>query len=147
MVTVDDMNRRIMDLLRTDGKMTYNDVAVKLRRSPSTIRDRIRRLEDDKVILGYVAVVNAERMGMKVEGVLLANLNDGVQSEKLRTLAKVPGVTEVLQVSGKRRILVRLNAPDNRTLEDTIQRDIIPIGLKDIELRIVLESVVRFPGI
>jgi DNA-binding Lrp family transcriptional regulator len=136
-----------MDLLRTDGKMTYNDVAVKLRRSPSTIRDRIRRLEDDKVILGYVAVVNAERMGMKVEGVLLANLNDGVQSEKLRTLAKVPGVTEVLQVSGKRRILVRLNAPDNRTLEDTIQRDIIPIGLKDIELRIVLESVVRFPGI
>jgi len=147
LVTVDDMNRRIMDLLRTDGKMTYNDVAVKLRRSPSTIRDRIRRLEDDKVILGYVAVVNAERMGMKVEGVLLANLNDGVQSEKLRTLAKVPGVTEVLQVSGKRRILVRLNAPDNRTLEDTIQRDIIPIGLKDIELRIVLESVVRFPGI
>jgi DNA-binding Lrp family transcriptional regulator len=147
MVTVDDMNRRIMDLLRTDGKMTYNDVAVKLRRSPSTIRDRIRRLEDDKVILGYVAVVNAERMGMKVEGVLLANLTDGVQSEKLRALAKVPGVTEVLQVSGKRRILVRLNAPDNRTLEDTIQRNIIPIGLKDIELRIVLESVVRFPGI
>lgn len=147
MVTVDDMNRRIMDLLRTDGKMTYKDVAVKLRRSPSTIRDRIRSLEDDKVILGYVAVVNAERMGMKVEGVLLANLNDGVQSERLRALAKVPGITEVLQVSGKRRILVRLNAPDNRTLEDTIQRDIIPIGLKDIELRIVLESVVRFPGI
>ena len=74
MVAVDDMNRKILKLLTTDGKMSYNEVAQRLRRSPSTIRDRIRRLEGEKVILGYVAVVNAERMGMSVEGVLFANL-------------------------------------------------------------------------
>lgn len=141
------MNQKILRLLMTDGKMTYNEVAQRLRRSPSTVRDRIRRLEDEKFILGYVAIVNTEQMGMHVEGVLFANLADGVTGEALRGLAKVPGVTEVLQVSGRRHIVVRLHAKDNTELEETIERRIVPLGLKDLELRIVLESVMRFPGI
>ena len=146
MVQIDEMNRKILKLLMTDGKMTYNEVAQRMRRSPSTIRDRIRRLEDDKVILGYIALVSAEHMGMKVEGILLGNLVDGSSAERLRTLANVPGVLEVLQVSGRRRIMIRINAMDNRSLEETINQDILPLGLKDVELRIVLESVMRFPG-
>ena len=146
-VVVDAMNRRILDLLMMDGKMTYNDVALKLRRSPSTIRDRIRRLEDDKVILGYVAVANNELIGMKVEGLVFANLENGLNMEKLKQLREIPGVMEVLEVSGRRRILIRLFSRDNRSLHEVIQRQITPLGLKDVEVRIVLDSVMRFPGV
>jgi DNA-binding Lrp family transcriptional regulator len=144
---VDEMNRKILKLLMTDGKMTYNDVAQRLRRSPSTIRDRIRRLEDDKIILGYVAVINAEQLGMKAEGIMLANLEEGVTADKLRTLSSVPGVMEVLQVSGRRRVMIRLRAPNNHILEEIIQKKIVPLGLVDMELRIVLDSLMRFPGV
>ena len=146
MVRVDEMNRRILRLLMTNGKMTYNEVAQRLRRSPSTIRDRIRRMEDDKVILGYVAQITAERMGMKAEGILMANLAEGVGPDHLLPLASVPGVLEVLQVSGRRRIMIRLQAEDNRSLEETIDREILPLGLVDVELRIITESIARFPG-
>jgi DNA-binding Lrp family transcriptional regulator len=144
---VDEMNRKILKLLMIDGKMTYNDVAQRLRRSPSTVRDRIRRLEDDKIILGYVAVINAEQLGMKAEGIILANLEDGVTADKLRSLSNVPGVIEVLQVSGRRRVMIRLHAPNNHILEEIIQKEIVPLGLVDMELRIVLDSLMRFPGI
>jgi DNA-binding Lrp family transcriptional regulator len=146
MVQIDEMNRKILRLLMTDGKMTYNEVAQRLRRSPSTIRDRITRLEDDKVILGYITLVSYERMGMKVEGILLANLAPDASKDRLRSLAKVPGVLEVLQVSGRKRIMVRVIAKDNRSLEELIDQQILPLGLEDVELRIVLESVMRFPG-
>lgn len=147
MAMVDEMNRKILKLLMTDGKMTYNDVAQRLRRSPSTVRDRIRRLEDDKVILGYVAVINAEQLGMKAEGIMLANLEEGVTADKLRALSNIPGVMEVLQVSGRRRVMVRLRAPNNHILEEIIQKEIVPLGLVDMELRIVLDSLMRFPGV
>ncbi len=146
MVQIDEMNRKILRLLMTDGKMTYNEVAQRLRRSPSTIRDRITRLEDDKVILGYITLVSYERMGMKVEGILLANLAPDASTDRLRSLAKVPGVLEVLQVSGRKRIMVRVIAKDNRSLEELIDQQILPLGLEDVELRIVLEGVMRFPG-
>jgi DNA-binding Lrp family transcriptional regulator len=147
MVIVDEMNRKILRLLATNGKMTYNEIASTLRRSPSTIRDRIRRLEDEKIILGYVAVVNTEQTGMKSDAILLANPADEIGREQLKKLKEVPGVMEVLSVSGNRLLLIRVHAQDNRALEDMIANKLIPIGLKDVEVQIVLESVMRFPGI
>jgi Lrp/AsnC family leucine-responsive transcriptional regulator len=147
MVRIDEMNKKILRLLITDGKMTYNEVAQRMRRSPSTVRDRIRMMEDDKVILGYIALVSSEHMGMKTEGVLMANLAEGVNPDGLRALVDVPGVLEVLQVSGRRRIMIHLIAKDYHSLEETVTRDIIPLGLKDLELHIVLESVMRFPNV
>lgn len=147
MVAVDDMNQRILKLLKMDGKMTYREIASKLRRSPSTVRDRIRRMEDYDVILGYAAIVNNEQMGMQADAIILANTVDGISSKDLRRLHEVEGVMEVLLVSGGKRVMVRLHAPDNRTLDNIIASQIIPLGLEGVEVRIVLESVMRFPGI
>jgi DNA-binding Lrp family transcriptional regulator len=141
------MNKRIIRLLMADGRMTYNDIAAKMRRSPSTVRDRIRRLEDDKVILGYYAIINSERMDLKAEAVIRANLADGRGVEDLRRISKLEGVKEVCQTSGPRRVLIRVLAEDNRTLENLVHQRIIPLGLVDVELQVVLESALRPPGI
>jgi DNA-binding Lrp family transcriptional regulator len=147
MVTVDQMNRRIIKMLVADGKMTYNDIAQKMRRSPSTVRDRIRRLEDDKVILGYYAIVNNEQMGIRSDAMVLAKLQPGKGAEDLRKMKEVDGVKEVLQVSGDRRVLIRIQATDNRTLEETVHQRLVPMGLRDVEIRVVLDSVAGMPQI
>ncbi|HUV25717.1 MAG TPA: winged helix-turn-helix transcriptional regulator [Methanomassiliicoccales archaeon] len=144
---MDEMNRRILRLLRTDGKMTYREVAQKLKRSPSTVRDRIGRMEMDGVILGYVALVNAEQMGIHTEAVILANMEDHVRFKDLLELKKVNGILEVLFVTGEKNVMIRIQAPDNRTLEETIAEKILPIGLKEMDLKVVLESVMRFPEV
>jgi Lrp/AsnC family transcriptional regulator, leucine-responsive regulatory protein len=145
MVAVDQMNRRILKMLVADGKMTYNEIAQKMRRSPSTVRDRIRRLEDDKVILGYYAIVNNEQMGIRSDALVLAKLQPGKGVEDLRKMKEVEGVKEVLQVSGDRRVLIRVQSSDNRALEETVHQRLVPLGLKDVEIRIVLESVAGTP--
>ncbi|MCX6651385.1 MAG: Lrp/AsnC family transcriptional regulator [Methanomassiliicoccales archaeon] len=146
MPVVDAMNRRILNLLVNDGRMTHNDIAAKLKRSPSTVRDRIVRMENDGIILGYFAVVNNERMGIRVDAILLANLKPGVPSEELRKLRGVEEVKEVLQISGPRRIMVRLQAKDSSDLEHALSNKILPVGLEDIELRMVMSSANRLPG-
>jgi len=145
--SIDEMNRRILRLLRTDGKMSYRDVAQKLKRSPSTVRDRIGRMETEGIILGYVALVNAEQMGMNAEAIIFANMEDRVQLEDLHDLRNVEGVLEVLFVTGDKNIMVRMQAPDNREMEDIISDQLIPRGLKDIDLRVIMESVMRFPEV
>lgn len=146
MPVVDAMNRRILQLLVNDGRMTHNEIAAKLKRSPSTVRDRIKRMEDDGIILGYFAVVNNESMGLKVDAILFANLRPGVQSDELRKLKGVEEVKEVLQVTGPRRIMVRLQARDSASLEQAISSKVLPLGLEDVELRMVTSSANRLPG-
>lgn len=146
MPVVDAMNRRILQLLVNDGRMTHNEIAAKLKRSPSTVRDRIKRMEDDGIIQGYFAVVNNERMGLKVDAILFANLRPGVQSDELRKLKGVEEVKEVLQVTGPRRIMVRLQARDSASLEQAISSKVLPLGLEDVELRMITSSANRLPG-
>ena len=146
MPVVDAMNRRILQLLVNDGRMTHNEIAAKLKRSPSTVRDRIKRMEDDGIILGYFAVVNNERMGLKVDAILFANLRPGTSSEELRKLKEVEEVKEVLQVTSPRRIMVRLQARDANALEQVISSQVLPMGLEDVELRMVTSSANRLPG-
>lgn len=147
MVVVDEMNRRILELLRSDAKLTYGEIARKLKRSPSTVRDRIRRMEEDGIILGYVAVVNAEQMGMRTEALVLGNLGEGILVEDARKLKEVEGVREVLAITGDKRVMIRLQARNNRSLDETISEKVIPFGLTDVEVHLVLDSVMRFPDL
>lgn len=144
---MDEMNRKILRLLRTDGKMSYRKVAQKLKRSPSTVRDRIGYMEANKIILGYVTLVNAEQMGFHTEAIILANMEDHVRFKDLMELKKVNGILEVLFITGEKNVMIRIQSPDNRTLDETIAEKLVPVGLKDIDLKVVLESVMRFPEV
>ncbi len=141
------MNKRILRLLRTDGKMSHMDLAHRLKRSPSTVRDRIGKMEEEGIILGYITLVNSEQMGMNAEAVLFANMEDNVRLRDLYKLREVDGILEVLFVTGNKNILIRMQAPDNRTMEEIIVKRVAPLGLRDIELTIIMESVMRFPEV
>jgi DNA-binding Lrp family transcriptional regulator len=141
---IDAMNRRILRLLRSDGKMSFRDVAQRLKRSSSTVRDRIGRMENEGIIIGYIALVNAQQMGMDAEALLFANLDENTSLKDLYTLKEVEGVMEVLFITGDKNIMIRLQTPDNRSMEELITDSIAPLGLKDLNLRIIMESVMRF---
>jgi len=144
-VSVDEMNKRILRLLRTNGKMSYREVASTLRRSPSTVRDRITRMEEGNIILGYITLVDPKRVGMNAEALLFASMKEGAIASDMTKLRRVEGVLEVLYVSGERNIMIRIQAPDNRALEERISREINPLGLQNVDLRVIIESVMRFP--
>ena len=58
MTSPDEIDRRIVDTLRVDGRISVNDLAERIGLSPSPTLRRLRRLEDDDVILGYRATID-----------------------------------------------------------------------------------------
>ena len=55
---VEDQDRRIVELLRQDGRMSYTDLGKAMGMSTSAVHQRVRRLEERGVIKGYAAVVD-----------------------------------------------------------------------------------------
>ena len=55
---MEDLDRRIVDLLRADGRMSYTDLGKAMGLSTSAVHQRVRRLEERGVIKGYAAVVD-----------------------------------------------------------------------------------------
>lgn len=141
------MNRKILNLLIMNGKMNYREIASTLKRSPSTVRDRISRMEKDGIIRGYITLFDPQRIGMNVEAIILAEMEDGITYKEFERLREVEGVLEVLYVSGERQIMVRVEAPDIMALEEKVSDEIIPKGLKNVDMKIVIRSLMRFQGI
>ena len=57
-------DRRIVELLRTDGRMSFTDLGKELGLSTSAVHQRVRRLEERGVIKGYSARVDHAQLGL-----------------------------------------------------------------------------------
>lgn len=61
---MEDLDRRIVDLLCTDGRMSFTDLGKHTGLSTSAAQQRVRRLEQRGVLKGYTAVVDHEALGL-----------------------------------------------------------------------------------
>ncbi len=143
MVIMDGMNRRILRLLEEDGRRNYSEIAHILKRSESTVRDRIRRMESQGVIRGYTAIIDKRFLGYTVEALVLCNVQDESRAEQvIDALSQMEQIIHVFLVSGERRVALRVIAMDHASLERFLRRELSPKGVKDISLYVVTEAPV-----
>ena len=70
-IEMDAIDRRILTILQENGRLSNQEIAERVNLSPSPCLRRIRRLEESGVIRGYVALLDAQRLGLD----LLAYVN------------------------------------------------------------------------
>jgi Lrp/AsnC family transcriptional regulator, leucine-responsive regulatory protein len=143
----DDLDSRILRLLQRNGKLTYEEIGAMVDRSPSTIRDRIKKLEESKTIMGYSAIVNQERVGINSDAYVAADIAPDKAQAAMASLFSMENVSEILRVTGERRIMFRIRATNNAELIDLLDRKIRPLGFHNLEVTMVLEPLVRYPGL
>ena len=143
----DDLDPKILRLLQKDGKLTYEQIGEKLNRSQSTIRDRIKKMEDDRTILGYSAIVDQERIGIGVDAYVSADIDPSNSNNAMVALFAMENVSEILHLTGERRYLLRIKAANNKELTNLIDLKIRPLGFTHMEITMVLNPIIRYPGL
>jgi DNA-binding Lrp family transcriptional regulator len=144
---LDELDVRILRLLQKEGRLTCEQIGAELDRSPSTIRDRIKKLEEEKAILGYAAIVDLAKIGIAADAYISADIKPELSSKAMTELFSLESVSEILHLTGERKILLRVKAKDSRELTEIIDRKIRPLGFDNIEIKVVLDPIVHYPGI
>lgn len=108
---LDRLDRKILDLLQRDGRMSMTELASQVGLSASPCTERVKRMERSGVIAGYHALVKPEALGKTllvfVEIKLSAKSGDVFESVR-RELLHMPEVMECHLVSGNFDYLVKL---------------------------------------
>lgn len=90
---LDAVDRRILDVLRTRGRITWSELARVVHLAPSSTAERVRRLERAGVIRGYRADLDPGALGLTVRAVIEIALRPGADAEsfesRLRTRPEV----------------------------------------------------------
>jgi len=124
-VSLDDVDRRLLELLRVNARMPVSELARAVKLSAAPASRRIARLEREGVIRGYVAVIDDQAAGdlfAFTEIRLTGDTETGVLEEVLREMEEVQNF---FTVAGDPDVLVRLRVRDVDHLQrvvNTIRR-------------------------
>jgi Lrp/AsnC family transcriptional regulator, leucine-responsive regulatory protein len=72
---------RIIEILRSNGRISWRELADRVHLAPSSVADRVRRLEERGVITGYSARVDPAALGRTVRAVIDVSLVPGDQAD------------------------------------------------------------------
>lgn len=75
---LNNIDRKILELLAENGRLGVRELASKLKVSPSTISRKIRKLERKGLIKGYVAIIEDESIGYGCRAVLLVKVSGDI---------------------------------------------------------------------
>jgi Lrp/AsnC family leucine-responsive transcriptional regulator len=118
-VLIDQVDRRILQVLQASGRMTYDELAGSVGLSASAVLRRVRRLEDSGVIDGYVAWVSPDKVGLGLVAYINVRLEKHTASHKRSPMdlfaAAVmvwPEVVECSALTGEMDFLLRVVVRD-----------------------------------
>ena len=119
MPDLDDLDLRILRVLRSDARMTHREVAARAGVSPPTALDRTRALRERGVIRGAVLDLDLAALGRGVQALIAVRIRPPSRRniEAFRDwAAALPDVLGVFVTSGAEDFIVHVAVPDNDSL-------------------------------
>lgn len=120
---MEDLDRRIVDLLRADGRMSYTDLGKAMGLSTSAVHQRVRRLEERGVIKGYAAVVDPTALDLPLTAfVSITPLDPAAPDDIPDRLRHVKEIEACHSVAGDENYILKVRVRTPADLEDLLAR-------------------------
>lgn len=130
---LDTTDRRILEVLQSDARIANVDLARQVNLSPSPCLRRVRRLEEDGYVRGYVSLLDPAAIGLPVSVFVQVSLEKQVVDaldEFERRIVSHSEVMECYLMTGDSDYLLRVVAPDIAAFQ-----------------RFLLDHLTRIPGV
>jgi Lrp/AsnC family transcriptional regulator, leucine-responsive regulatory protein len=119
--TIDTVDQQLIDLLRANGRASYAELARSVGLSSPAVHERVGKLEDAGVIMGYRAVVDPASVGLLVTALVSVIESDAVHDTGVEEgLRQIPEVEDCWRVAGSEGYILKVRVPDIPALEHTI---------------------------
>jgi len=142
MYAPDQLDLAILAEMEEDARISVSELARRLDSPNSTIRDRIRNLQENGVILGYRTIIDPAKLGLGIKAIVHATRDQTVSLEDLRSEpVEFDEVTTVQLVTGETDELITVYASSVDHLKDIIYNKVGTLpGVTRSNTAIVLEE-------
>ncbi len=123
MKPLDALDRRILQFLQEDARLTHKEIAARLHLSITPVYERTRRLEADGYIQRYVALLDRNKLGFKLTAWCNVQLKEHTKPFLKAFEARVGALPEVIEcyhIAGMYDYLLRVVVPDMEAYQNFI---------------------------
>jgi Lrp/AsnC family transcriptional regulator, leucine-responsive regulatory protein len=144
-LNLDAVDRRILENLQREGRLTNMELAERVGLSPSPCLRRLRLLEDRRIICGYSAKIDRQRVGLDLTVFIAVRLQRHGEKEVARFRRTIEGLSEITAcyiTSGDHDFLLQVVVPDLSTYRHFVLERLTAIAeVRDIHSSFVIETL------
>ena len=100
-VMIEELDRKILEALNRDARMSFRRIAKKLGISPTTLYNKVKKLEKSGVLKGYIPLIDAESVGYNLMAIISLRVKQEKDIEVQDTISNFPQVGAVYEVTGE----------------------------------------------
>ena len=140
---LDNTDMHILQLMQENARISNVDMAKKLDMAPSAVLERVKKLEQRKVIRNYTTSIDPAALEQKLLAFIYIRTNDGMGcSTTGAALARIQEVQEVHNIAGEDCFLVKVRVADAASLIALMRNEFARIPtIQSTKTTIVLETV------
>lgn len=136
---LDDIDRKIIELLVENGRLSYVELGKRVNLSRVAVRDRVDQLMERGVIEKFTAVINSEKVGKKVSAFFEVDVEPKQLVEVAQNLANNPNVASIYQMTGPSTLHMHVLVEDFGKLENFINEELYSVqGITRVESHVLL---------
>lgn len=137
---MDQIDLAIISFLQSDGRIPYTEIARALEISEGTVRNRVGKLLDDRV-LQIVGMVDPYRLGYDAPAIISISVQPQLLENVADTIAKFPEVSYLIMVSGEFDLLVEVLCRNREHLASFLNEKILCVpGINHLQTSMILRT-------
>ena len=137
---MDATDQRLISLLRQSARMSIADLAHKLGVSRGTVNNRLRKLEDQQVIVGYTIKLRPEAEPERIKAWMGVLIEGNTTRQVIASLLGEPGVVALHDTNGRWDLLAEIEASAMKELSEVLERIRLISGIRSTETNIHLAT-------
>ena len=138
--SLDDTDRALIALLRADARAAVATLAAKLKVSRGTVTNRLRKLEDAHVIVGYTVKLRPDARPEHIRAWMGVRVDGNQTRVVIASLPGEPAVAALHDTNGRWDLLAELQVPTMAELSQALERIRLVKGIANTETSILLTS-------
>ena len=137
---MDQLDQQLIALLRQDARLAVADLAHKLQVSRGTVTNRLRKLEDSQVIVGYTVRLRPESQPERIRAWMSVQVEGNQTRLVIASLLGEPGVAALHDTNGRWDLLAELRATSLAELSQVLERIRLIRGISSTETSLHLAT-------
>lgn len=130
--TIDEVSKRIIELLQVDGRRSYASIGRELRIGRSAVEQRVNALVESGVIT-FTTVSDPLQLGFELQAMLGVSVEKGLDEGVAARLAEIPEIAYLLLTAGDFEILAEVVATSDAHLDQIVSTLVRPMpGVRDV---------------
>lgn len=122
---MDKTDLKIIEILQKNGRISFKNLGNEVGLTSPAVSERIKRLEENGVILGYKAIINPEKINKNIQAFIHASIEGSKVDKFLSYADSVDAIIECYHVTGGNSMTLKVivqNMEQLKTIIDNIKK-------------------------